>query len=82
MVAHLMVTSELTGGTRGRRLTGREQEILRHIADGKSNRAIATELGLSVKTVHTHRLNVMAKLGVRTVSGLVREAIRLGIVHA
>jgi len=82
MVAHLMVTSELSGGTRIRRLTGREQEVLRLIADGKSNRTIASELGLSVKTVHTHRLNVMAKLGVRTVSALVREAIRLGIVHA
>jgi DNA-binding NarL/FixJ family response regulator len=82
LVAHLMVTSELSGGTRIRKLTGREQEILRLIADGKSNRTIAGELGLSVKTIHTHRLNVMAKLGVRTVSALVREAIRLGIVHA
>ncbi len=63
-------------------LSRREQEVLRLIANGLGNKEIATELGLSPRTVETHRANLMRKLGVRKVSGLVRTAIREGLVSA
>jgi len=65
----------------GRHLTRRETEILGFISHGRSDRETANVLGLSVKTVHTHRTNIMAKLGVRNVTMLIRRAIQLGIVH-
>jgi DNA-binding NarL/FixJ family response regulator len=67
--------------TRGR-LTSREREIVRLLADGKSSPAIATVLGLSPKTVDTHRSNIMRKLRVHTTSELVRYAVRNRIVEA
>lgn len=61
-------------------LTGREREVLRLIADGYSSKGIAALLGVSYKTVETHRTNLMDKLGIHKVSGLVRLAIRDGLV--
>lgn len=57
-------------------LTARERETLQLIAEGKTNKEVAVALGLSVKTVDTHRVNVMRKLGLHSVSELVRYAIR------
>jgi DNA-binding NarL/FixJ family response regulator len=59
-----------------RELTGREQEILQLLAEGKSNKEVAALLGLSVKTVETHRSNIMRKLGLRGLSDLIHYALR------
>ncbi len=61
-------------------LTGRQREILQLIAEGKSTKEIALVLDLSVKTVETHRGRIMERLGIRDVPGLVRFAIRSGLV--
>lgn len=63
-------------------LTKREREVLTLVGDGKSSPEIAKILGLSVKTVEGHRGRIMDKLGVHNVAGLVRQAIRLGLVSA
>src|SRR5215510_12168194 len=61
-------------------LTPRQREILQLIAEGHSTREIAATLHLSVKTVETHRMQLMARLDVHDVAGLVRYAIRVGLV--
>jgi two-component system response regulator FixJ len=58
------------------RLTGRQREILDHIIAGKSNKAIAHDLGLSSKTVEVHRAQVMKRLDASSVADLVRIALR------
>lgn len=60
-------------------LTGREVEVLVRIADGNTNREIGEELGISPRTVETHRERVMAKLRVRTVAGLTRLVVEYGL---
>jgi DNA-binding NarL/FixJ family response regulator len=60
----------------GDRLTPREREILQLIAEGRGSKQVAVALGISLKTVETHRANLMRKLGIHSVSGLVRYAIR------
>ena len=69
------------GGGAGR-LTLRQREVLQLIGEGYSTRAIADRLGLSPKTVETHRAHLMKRLGVSDLAGLVRHAIRLGLVSA
>jgi len=61
-------------------LTPRQRDVLRLIAEGRSTRDIATALGVSVKTVETHRAHLMERLDIRVVAGLVRYAIRTGLV--
>ncbi|HUC43272.1 MAG TPA: response regulator transcription factor [Candidatus Sulfotelmatobacter sp.] len=61
-------------------LTPRQREILQLIAEGKANKEIAADLKLSVKTVEAHRAQLMDRLGIRDVAGLVRLAIRAGLV--
>ena len=63
-------------------LTGREREVLELIAEGLSSKEIASQLGVSLKTVDSHRANLMDKLDIHKVSGLVRFAIRVGLVEA
>jgi two-component system response regulator NreC len=63
-------------------LTKREREVLTLVGDGKSSPEIAKILGLSVKTIEGHRGRIMAKLECHNVAGLVRHAIRLGLVKA
>ena len=63
-------------------LTPREREVLCHVAEGLSSAEIARTLELSVKTVESHRSRIMTKLDVTNAAGLVREAIRLGLVSA
>ena len=63
-------------------LSPREQEVLKLIAEGLSSKEIASELGVSLKTVDSHRSNLMEKLDIHKVSGLVRFAIRAGMVEA
>lgn len=62
-------------------LTSREREILQLIAEGKTNKEIANILHLSLKTVETHRTNLMRKLQVKEVTGLVQYAIRKGLIR-
>jgi len=61
-------------------LTKREKEILRCIAEGLSNQEIADKLFISLRTVETHRLNINQKLDVKNTAGLVKEAIKRGLV--
>ncbi len=61
-------------------LTPRQRQILRLVADGKSTRQIAELLFVSVKTVETHRAQLMQRLGIFDVPGLVRFAIRHGLL--
>lgn len=64
----------------GVHLTPREKEILELIAQEMTNVQIAERLGLSPRTVHTHRRSLMQKLGVKNSAGLVRYAIEIGLV--
>jgi DNA-binding NarL/FixJ family response regulator len=57
-------------------LTTREQEVLQHIANGESNKQIARELDLSVRTVETHRLNIKRKLGIEGQAELIKFAVQ------
>ena len=63
-------------------LTPRQREILQLIAEGKSTKEIASNLDVSVKTVETHRAQLMERLDIHDVAGLVRYAIRTGVVTA
>lgn len=69
-----------SGGRATPGLTGRQTEILRLIARGQSSKEIARDLGLSVKTVETHRTQIMDRLDIRDLAGLVRYAVRSGLV--
>jgi FixJ family two-component response regulator len=59
-------------------LTPREREVLEHVVDGKANKVIAIDLGLSERTVEIHRANVMEKMGARSVAHLVKMHLTLG----
>jgi DNA-binding NarL/FixJ family response regulator len=62
-------------------VTAREREIIQLVAEGRSNKEAATTLGISVKTIEAHRANIMRKLRLRSVTELVRYAIRNKIVQ-
>jgi DNA-binding NarL/FixJ family response regulator len=61
-------------------LSPRQREVLRLMADGRSTRAIAELLRISVKTVEAHRGELMRRLGICHVAGLTRYAVRVGLV--
>jgi DNA-binding NarL/FixJ family response regulator len=63
-----------------RRLTPRQREILQLIAEGMTSREIAEELKIHIKTVESHRMHLMKRLGIHDVAGLVRYAIRHKVV--
>jgi DNA-binding NarL/FixJ family response regulator len=87
------VADYVLGGYRGRpgapegvlspsaTLTGREREVLQLLVEGQSNKEVASSLGIGVKTAEAHRANLMKKLGVHSMSELVRYAIRNRIVE-
>ncbi len=60
-------------------LTDRERQVLQLIAEGRSAKHIATDLGVSIKTVETHRANIMKKLGKHSIAELTKYAIREGL---
>jgi two-component system response regulator NreC len=62
-------------------LSDRERQVLQLIAEGKRTKEIATVLGISVNTAESHRNHIMEKLNIHDVAGLVRYAIRNGLVH-
>jgi DNA-binding NarL/FixJ family response regulator len=64
------------------RITGREREIVQLLAEGKHSSEVATVLDLSIKTVETHRSNILRKLHCHSVTELVRYAVRNHIVEA
>ena len=61
-------------------LTSREREIVQRIAEGQTTKEIAAYLGLSVKTVESHRINLMRKLDIHETATLVRYAVRRGLI--
>ena len=88
MVSEMVLEGYRTGGTRAKeagpprsRLTPREREIVQLLAEGKSNKEVATALGISPKTVETHRTNIMRKLDLHSISDLVRYAIRNKVIE-
>ena len=62
------------------RLTPRHREVLQLLAEGQTTKDIAARLKLSVKTVETHRAQLMDRLDIHDLAGLVRFAIRVGLV--
>jgi len=62
------------------KLTRRERQVLKLLAEGKTSREIAKYLGVSLKTAMTHRANLMAKLGVHSRAELIKYAIRKGVI--
>jgi DNA-binding NarL/FixJ family response regulator len=86
-ISEMMLEGYLKGGVQPRRggtalapLTPRQREIVRLLAEGKTNKEVAVALGISVKTVETHRTNIMQKLQLRAFSDLVRYAVRHKLV--
>jgi DNA-binding NarL/FixJ family response regulator len=78
--------SKEPGGSRGsskkNRLSSREVEVLQLIAEGKPNKQVAAELGVSFKTIDKHRQHLMAKLNIHDTAGLTRYAISAGIIES
>ncbi len=62
-------------------LTSREQTVLLQLASGKSNKQVAYDLDISVRTVETHRKNIKRKLGIATTAGLTRYALEHGVLQ-
>lgn len=62
-------------------LTSRESQVLRLVAEGKTTREVAESLGISVKTAESHRTRIMGKLDIHDTAGLVRYAIRQGVIQ-
>lgn len=83
-VSRTVVAEFVHGGGERRtpleRLTPRQREVLQLIAEGNSTKEIAAKLNLSIKTVESHRAQLMHRLGIHDVPGLVRYAIRAGVV--
>jgi len=77
---YLRVTKGDRGDGPGEPLTAREREVLKLIADGHTNQAIAEQLGLSRKTVDSHRANAMRKLDLHDVTEVVKYALRTGMI--
>jgi DNA-binding NarL/FixJ family response regulator len=67
---------------RNNRLSSREVEVLQLIAEGKPNKQVAEELGVSFKTVDKHRQHLMSKLDIHDIAGLTRYAIAEGIIES
>jgi DNA-binding CsgD family transcriptional regulator len=79
-----MVDAYLNGASVPRshpRLTPRQREVLKQLAQGRTSKEIAAVLQLSPRTVETHRADLMERLGARDTVSLLREAARLGLVE-
>ena len=72
----------LEGTPEKSRITDREREVVQLLAEGKSSKEVAAVLGISVRTVETHRATIMKKLGLKSFSELIRYAVRNKIVEA
>ena len=67
-------------GSSADQLSGRERQVLQLVAEGQTTKEIARVLGVSAKTAESHRTRIMKKLGIHNVAGLVRYAIRRGLL--
>lgn len=79
------IIMEYGGGATGetsllKRLSARQTQVLQLIAKGKTTKQVALELNISVKTVETHRMQLMNRLEIHDIPGLVRFAIKVGLV--
>ena len=74
--------SGASGGQPKRSLTSREAEVLQLVAEGAANKQVASELGISIKTVEKHRQQLMDKLGIHDTAGLTRYAISAGVIES
>ncbi|MCB9283072.1 MAG: response regulator transcription factor [Lewinellaceae bacterium] len=81
LLHHLSGGKKIKEKIAGVPLTKREIEVLQLIAEEFSNAEIAERLFISIRTVDTHRRNLLEKLGVKNTAGLVKNAIRLGLIH-
>jgi DNA-binding NarL/FixJ family response regulator len=63
-------------------LSDRERQVLQLVAEGKTTKEVASLLGISVKTAESHRSNLMDKLNIHDTAGLVRYAIRIGLIES
>ncbi|PYN40611.1 MAG: DNA-binding response regulator, partial [Candidatus Rokuibacteriota bacterium] len=63
-------------------LTSREREVLQLVAEGKSTKEVAGLLGISFKTAESHRTRILKKLDLHETAGLVRYAVRRGLIQA
>ena len=70
------------GKRAGPRTTPREFEIIRLLAEGKTNKEIAAHLGITVRTVETHRAKIMLKLGLHSLAELIHYAIRNDMISS
>lgn len=66
----------------GNPISDRERQVLQLVAEGKTTKEIASLLGISVKTAESHRSNLMEKLNIHDTAGLVRYAIRIGLIES
>jgi DNA-binding NarL/FixJ family response regulator len=73
---------EVSPAPQGAQLTPRQREVLQLIAEGRTTQEIAERLQVGVKTVETHRAQLMERLDIHDVAGLVRYAIRTGLVSS
>lgn len=80
-VSKTALPPEVESSSDRRRLTPREREIVQLLAEGKSNKEIASFLAISVKTAETHRANIMLKLNFHSITELVRYAVRNNIIR-
>lgn len=62
-------------------LTSRQRQVLQLVAEGKTTKEVASLLGVSVKTAESHRASLMEKLSIHETAGLVRYAIRIGLIR-
>jgi DNA-binding NarL/FixJ family response regulator len=80
--ASKLMDAEFQSNTTASRLTDRERAILQMIAEGMSNKEMASRFSIAPKTVEHHRAQVMQKLNIHDVATLTRYAVRLGLVSA
>ena len=82
-VSRVVVESYLSGRVRlTDPLTPRERQVLQQVAEGRSSKEIASQMGLTAKTAESYRARIMDKLNIHDTAGLVRYAIRQGLVQA
>ena len=84
-IAHIVVEECVAGASRTEGaaftvLTAREREVLQLLAEGRSTKQTALQLQVSVKTVETHRLQIMRKLDIHSIAGLTKYAIQEGLI--
>jgi DNA-binding NarL/FixJ family response regulator len=79
-ISRHVVDGYLTGGPAADPLTPRERAVLQLVAEGMTSKEVASKLGLSVKTAESYRTHVMEKLDIHDTAGLVRYAIRRGLI--